>query len=251
MLIFLDIPSAISILKARSRWVGFRLFYFDWAVDDVRPRFEVGRLKPLLCLTLPLGIAAMSIALDDNIPRYFIERFLGERDLGFFAAIAYFVVFGRVVVDALGKSASPRLARHFVEGDGRAFASLMVKLVAIGALLGGVLLLIVSFLGRWLLSFLYAPAYADHVSILVWVIVDSLVVFIYSFLGYGMTAVRQFRIQPIIFASANLISVISSVLLIPKFGILGAAWAMLCSSMFQLISLFLVNIFAYLKLVRG
>ena len=251
VLLFLDIPSAISILKARSRWIGLQLAYFGGGVDDVRPKFELGRLFPLLRLTLPLGIAAMLIALDDNIPRYFIERFLGERDLGFFAAIAYFVVFGRVVVDALGKSAGPRLARYFVEGDGPAFASLMVKLIAIGALLGGVLLLGAGFLGRWLLSVLYAPAYADHVSILVWVGVDSLVVFIYSFLGYGITAVRQFRIQPILFASANLISVISSVLLIPKFGILGAAWAMLCSSMFQLISLFLVNIFAYRKLVRG
>jgi O-antigen/teichoic acid export membrane protein len=41
---------------------------------------------------LPLGVVAALVLLNTNIPRYFIERYLGEWELGIFAALAYIMV---------------------------------------------------------------------------------------------------------------------------------------------------------------
>src|SRR5689334_19060156 len=62
---------------------------------------------------LPLGAVLMLVTLNTNLPRYAIERTLGTRELGGFAAAASFLTTGNTVVNALGQSATPRLARFF------------------------------------------------------------------------------------------------------------------------------------------
>jgi len=56
-----------------------------------------------------------------------------------------------------------------------------------------------------------------------------------------MTAFRYFRIQPVIFALSSLFSIILCIAFIPRFGMLGAAWAMVITYCFQLIAAFLSN----------
>ena len=64
---------------------------------------------------LPLGVVLMLVSLTSNVPRYAIERSLGATDLGIFAAVAAFLTVGSTIVNALGQSATPRLARYFSE----------------------------------------------------------------------------------------------------------------------------------------
>src|SRR5690606_6566465 len=100
---------------------------------DPRPRWNPRRLGQLAWLALPLGFVAMLISLNTNIPRYFVERYLGEAQLGIYAAMAYLIVAGNTVVSALGQSASPRLAAYYAEGNRRAYGRLLGRLLAIGA----------------------------------------------------------------------------------------------------------------------
>src|SRR5207248_2711872 len=75
------------------------------------PRRFAGRLASLAWLTLPLCFAALLLSLNANVPRYFIERSLGERELGLFAAMAFLLLPGTsILIAALGQAASPRLA---------------------------------------------------------------------------------------------------------------------------------------------
>ena len=67
------------------------------------PGWNLATLKKLVWLSLPLGFVMMLISLNSNIPRYFIEKYLGERELGLFAALAYLMVAGGMVVSALGE----------------------------------------------------------------------------------------------------------------------------------------------------
>lgn len=52
----------------------------------LRPRWHLKTLRKLVWLSLPLGFVMMLISLNNNIPRYFIEHYLGYRELGFFSA---------------------------------------------------------------------------------------------------------------------------------------------------------------------
>ncbi|PSB50976.1 polysaccharide biosynthesis protein, partial [filamentous cyanobacterium Phorm 6] len=104
--------------------------------NQLLPRWHFKTLGKLIWLTLPLGFVMMLISLNTNIPRYFIERYLGERQLGIFAAISYLMVAGNMVVSALAESASPRLAKYYAAGNITAFRTLLFKLVGVGAVLG-------------------------------------------------------------------------------------------------------------------
>jgi O-antigen/teichoic acid export membrane protein len=189
-------------------------------------------LAKLAWLALPLGLVMMLISLNTNIPRYFVQRYLGERGLGIFAAIAYLQVAGTTVVGALGRSASPRLARYYATGDGPSFRRLLLKLAGIGALLGGAGVLAALVAGRELLTLLYGPEYVQR-DTFAWLMVAAGIAYVASFLGYGMTAARYFRIQLPLFALVTAATGMACLLLVPAYGLRGVAVALVISSIVQ------------------
>src|SRR5581483_11040279 len=106
-------------------------------------------------------------SLNSAMPRYFIERCLGEGNLGIFAAMAYLTTAGGMVVNALGQSSSPRLARYCSERNGAAFRSLLIKVAGTGLLLGLAGAAVAALFGRELLSWLYSPEYGRQSGVLV------------------------------------------------------------------------------------
>lgn len=228
-----DIPSGLLIVKQGSK---------------LQPRWHWKTLMNLLWLSLPLGLVMMLISFNSNIPRYFIERYLGERELGIFAALAYLMVVGSMVVNALGQSASPRLAKYYAKGDRLAFRQLLLKLVGLAAFLGGIGVFLAAVAGKQILTVLYQSEYAQHTNLFVWLMVTAGVNYISSFLGYAMTAARYFRIQIPLFATVASISAIACLWLLPQQGLLGAVMALLLGSISQLIISVSVIIYVISKL---
>ncbi len=117
----------------------------DW-LSCLKPRWSPAALSSLAWLSLPLGIVVMLQSLSVNMPRYFIGSYQGERELGFYVAMAYLLVAGNMVVSALGLSASPRLAKYFAGDQLDAFYALvkrvMLALVGVGVL--GIILTLVA-----------------------------------------------------------------------------------------------------------
>ena len=213
-----------------------------------QPRWHLKTLKKLVWLSLPLGFVMMLISLNANIPRYFIKQYLGERELGIFAAIAYLIVAGNMVVRALGESATPRLAKYYASGNSKAFRNLMIKLVAIAALLGcaGVLVAVVA--GDRILIVIYGYEYAEQTNLFIWLMIAAGFTYISSFLGYGITAARYFRIQMPLFAAVATTSALACLWLLPKLGLLGAAIALIMSAIIQAGIILGVVIYAINKL---
>jgi O-antigen/teichoic acid export membrane protein len=203
--------------------------------DALRPRWEPRALGRLAWLALPLGVVMMLVSLNTNLPRYFIEGERGERELGIFSAIAYLMAAGNTVVAALGQAVSPRLAKHFAAGDRRAFAALLGKLVGVAVLVGAAGVAVALAAGRPLLTLLYRPEYADHESLLLWVMAASGLGYVASFLGYGMSAARYFRAQLPLFAAVALVTAAACAVLVPRFGLVGGAVACLVAAAVQVV----------------
>ncbi|HEY8291234.1 MAG TPA: hypothetical protein VIG44_02040, partial [Thermomicrobiales bacterium] len=220
-----DLPSGAAILRA-ARDAG--------EAESIRPRLDPRRMLRLIWLALPLGLVMMFGSLMTNVPRYFIERLDGTHELGIFAAMAYIVVAGTTVVDALGQAVSPRLAREYAAGAVGAFRTLVAKVLGISVLLaaGGVLLSLIA--GRQLLTLLYRPEYAAHLAVFIWVIAAAGIGYLASVCGYAMTAARQFTIQVPIYVLSIAVVTIACALLVPAHGLLGAAWAIFAMFAMQL-----------------
>ncbi|WP_193194508.1 lipopolysaccharide biosynthesis protein [Nostoc sp. MG11] len=229
ILIIYDIPTSIQLIGVNNLQACLTLAREFFKMQNVRRSpwpIDIKTLKELLWLTLPLGFVMMLISLQTNIPRYFIERYLGERELGIFAAIAYLQLVGITVVLALGQSATPRLAKYYASGDRSLFKTLLIKLIGVGVILGvvGVLLALVA--GQEILTILYRPEYARYSNLFVGVMVAAGIGYIGSYLNFGITATRVFERFTIPYLLLTLLTVATSWLLIPNFGLVGAVWTL-------------------------
>jgi O-antigen/teichoic acid export membrane protein len=145
--------------------------------------------------------------------------------------MAYLMVAGNTVVYALGQAALPRLARHYTGRDRDAFYALLMKLVGVGALMAAVGVSAALLVGPELLTLLYQPEYGRHRDLFVWLMVAAGAGYIGSLLGCGVTATRAFKRLTFPYLILVAISGLLSRLLIPTFGLLGAAWVACATSL--------------------
>jgi O-antigen/teichoic acid export membrane protein len=204
-------------------------------LETIRLKWNFKTQKRLIRLALPLGFVMMLISLNSNIPRYVIERYWSEGELGIFAALAYLMVAESMIVNALGQSVGPRLSKYYAAGNRTAFQFLLFRLLGIGLLLGGIGVLLVLLAGRELLTLIYNQDYAEHVDLLVWLMVATSINNIGSFLGNGMSAVRMFDAQLPVFAIVTAVSAIASFYFIPGSGLHGAVIALILAAIAQVL----------------
>lgn len=232
ILLIWDIPS--------YRWL-INKFTSEGEIPDslegktAKPRWQLGTIRKLIWLSLPLGLVMMLISLNANIPRYFLEQSLGKKELGVFAALAYLIVAGNMVVSALGSAARPRLAKYYAGGNVSAYQKLLLQLVAIACLLGLSGILVAWVAGGQILTIVYQPEYAKYTELLIWLMVTAGIGYVSSFLGEGMTAARYFRTQIPLFIIVTSTSAIASFWFIPRNGLKGAAIALMIAEIVRII----------------
>jgi O-antigen/teichoic acid export membrane protein len=218
-LMLYDLPQARRLQAARAS-----------AEDDaitLAPSFDRAKMAALIARAAPLAIGSCLLTLQARIPGYLLERFDGVASLGYFGAMVYTMVVGTLIVSALAQSASPRLAHLYAENPAR-FRRLVGKLAMPVAVVGVIYVLGAWLLGRPLLALLYKADYADHHIEFVIVAVASAFEFLASLLGTALIATRVFRVQLISGAATCLLVWIPGLLLIPRYGLRGAAWTLVC-----------------------
>lgn len=227
-----------NLALSLSIWIvaaGLVIAYYDFRVARRLATTEGGIglhlnwqiIRTLTVTSLPLGLVSAISSFNTNIPRYVIERTLSVSDLGIFASIAYPVTAATIVSNSLGQSALARMSRLFLERRLREFKILVMKLVAVGAALtvAGVLLVLIG--GNRFLTLIYTPEYARQGNLFAVLALTAGLNAIACFLVYALTAARRFRVQLPITLLCMLSTILSSLVLVPRFHLVGAAWALL------------------------
>lgn len=195
-------------------------------VASLRPRWNARVARRIAWVALPLGIVTMLMALNVNVPRYFLQASLGERGVGFYSALVYLVVPLSTVVNAIGQATSPALARRWVDGDRTGYRALLGKMLLTAAGLGvagigGALLL-----GEWVLGLAYGAEYVFLSGLLAVVMAAALVEIVASVLCYAMTSMRLFRQQLAMFVVVLAATLACAAALVPAMGIAGGVAAL-------------------------
>jgi O-antigen/teichoic acid export membrane protein len=223
---------AVGLVGMAAAW-GLVWWLFDRAKTrrwrnppESEPTGKPGlrRRLNLAWTAVPLGIAMFLVTLNPNVPRYFIEAVIGLEALGMFAAMAQFVVAGRMPITALCQAAFPRLADLYAAGDLAGFRRLLVRLMAVSALPGLVGLLVAIAFGRELLGLVYGPQFAAAADVFPWIMLVAVVLYAQTPFGYGLTAMHQFKVQPLIFGLVVLVNAAGCLVLVPRYGLLGATF---------------------------
>jgi O-antigen/teichoic acid export membrane protein len=183
-------------------------------------------IRALIRVSFPLGVVAMLGSLMVNIPRYFIENTAGTAKLAVYSAMGYIMIVGGMAASSLCQATAARLAGYYVENL-RKFRKLLLQLVAIAAANGVIGVLAAVFWGRQFLTIMYRPEYAMYPSVFAWLMAAAGVSYVASALGYGLAAARKFDVQLPVYICGALVTAAACVPLVPRYGLQGAAWALL------------------------
>jgi|SRR5690625_625799 len=219
-------------------WI-LRLFLYDlkYTKKYVSIRPKISNFKKIILFSLPLGFVSTLTSLNVNIPRYFLENFGGIEELGYFSAIAYVLVGGNLLVRPLSIVAAPRLAESFQTKNFRRYLKLLSILLLSALLIGIVILLIIDNFGEIILTLIYGKEYAAYKNIFFIIMGGSVISYLTMFLNTGVIATKKFKLQPLISCTTLIVALVTSLLLIPSYGIVGAAYV----TVFVFISNFIGN----------
>jgi len=254
--VFVLILFWVVVLIGHDVLAGSRLLslsfkgFFAQALHQIKKLIKGNEFPTkLLLMALPMGIVMMLVSLNVNLPRYFIQYFLGEGALGIFAALAYLLTAGITIVAALGQSASPRLAKLYSVQNYKKFRNLINKLVIVGCFLGLFGVVFSVFFGEKFLVVMYGESYARHSDLFLMIMIAAGFSYISAFLGFVITAARKFKVQLPLFLVVTTITCVVSFCFVDLYGLRGAGYSLIVSSVVQLIgsSIVLWRILADLK----
>jgi O-antigen/teichoic acid export membrane protein len=189
----------------------------------------------LWATALPLGVISGLNAVNFNLPRYFIEGDLSKRDLGIFSAVSSLVGAGNLVMAALASCSIVGLAKAWGARDTGKYRSLSLRLFMVGALLGGVGLLVTLIAGDRILTLFFGPEYGGSARVFTRIMLAGAFGYVVSAQGYAMTAARKLLAQIPLLLSTTVVTALSSWWLVPRRGLEGAAEACVLGSFFQLV----------------
>lgn len=220
------------------------------SAEHLLPRSFAGRPRwRLTTIALPLGIVMALISLQTNIPIYVLEAWSGREQVGYFGTLAYPIAAGMMVVTAIGQTFAPRLARYFAD-DPSAYRLLLWKFVGLSCGLGIAVIAGVWLLGKPILALLYGAEYTAYNREFTVVAVAGAIQFVASAFGYALTAARRFRTQVLLTGISCVVTAVAALLLVPERGVMGAAMAMVATTLAACIGFGISVRWAYSQRVR-
>ncbi len=176
------------------------------------------RLLDLALHALPAGIAGGLVALEMNVPRYFLDATWGAAEVGLFSAAIAFVSAGHMIISAVMEAASPRLAELALHGAWSRFARLLGRLSLVAAAVGvaGILGALVA--GPWALRQFFSAEFEPFAPQLLTVMVAGAFVYLASVINYALLAMRRMRTSVLFVGLACLVVAAASWALVPAGG---------------------------------
>ena len=225
ILIMVDVPFVRAIHKNNSVTVRYFL----------KPLFRRSIIMALLRAGVPLGTATLLISLRANIPRYALDGYWTETEIGIYSGMAYIQVASTQIIHALGRTVQPRLSIYFSANNSTEFKKLYVRLLVLVLAVSLISVLFSLTFGRPLLRILYTRLFANYHIEFVWIMVAAGLINIGFLFMHALLAMQHFRVQLIIFGVVTTVTAIASFLFVPSLGILGAALTLVVSGGMQMI----------------
>lgn len=202
--------------------------------------FNITAEKKLLIKAIPLGIASGIISLNTNVSKYIIEFFSGRELQGIYSTLAYCLVIGGFVNNAIGQSFSPRLSKYYAEHKVDQFKILLRKYILFNIIMGGVLFLASLLVGKYFLRIMFSVEIAEYSDLFSTIMFSGIIVYCVSAMGYTLTAMRIFKYQPIINIIVLIVNTVLCYILVQIFSIYGAISAYIIAFSIQVVLLYFV-----------
>lgn len=215
LLLAFDIPNATRVMRAQP---------------DPESAAS-GSVWQAMVACFPFGITVALMSLRINVPVYFIEAQLGVEQVGYYSAVAYFIVAGRLVTGSLVQTTAPRIARFYNGGEMASLRTLLFKVLGIMVGLGVAGVLVAWVLGALVLRIAYGEAYESFASLLVLVMCAAAVGYFAQLSGMCLTVARYRRMLIVSNVLGTASVALAAWYLVPMRGLEGGALALMAGTL--------------------
>ena len=184
--------------------------------------FDRERAVSLLRQSWPFMLSGISVIVYVRIDQIMLKQLRGEHDLGIYAAALPLSQIWQMIPVTLALSLGPHIARKKLEGEAAYERALVHLFRLVGAMSLGISISTAAVSG-WIVPLLYGERYADASLVL------SIHVFTNLFVGLGVIQTlwlaneRAGMISLLKTLSGGAVAIIGNALLIPRYGVIGAA----------------------------
>ncbi|RVU00717.1 hypothetical protein EOD41_12035 [Mucilaginibacter limnophilus] len=200
--------------------------------------FADKRIKKVVATALLTGLSLLLVYMLPGIPRFILEKFRSNFEVGIISGYLALVVFGRIFVQSVVQNSLPRLAAHFDGHNYKGFLAVLKKdALVIGTL--GLMQFILVPISNWLYPLIFNADFAGRQGLLSLIFAGSFFSFMAFVLNNGINAMKMFRIQLPVYGAVSALSLMLSYLLIPVYGLNGAALVFLVVNLCTCVLLFI------------
>lgn len=197
-------------------------------------------IKKLLLNALPLGISVFIGSYLTNLPRIYVEKYLGVEQLAYFGAMSYMAIGFFQLLLPLQTVIRPRLANFLRELKYKEFKYYLILSIIITLIYGLILILIFNFFGSYILTIIYNENYVDYLNILLLLLLAQTILTMSVFLNIAVQVFHIFKLQVLasIFSLCSLLLI--SEILIDKYYVYGATYIVLINSFIMIFFYFFI-----------
>lgn len=198
--------------------------------DALRPRIRWSELKPLLGFCLPLvpaQIAAMALVVSD---RYILQAHRSEAEVGLYALGYSIALSVQLITHAVQLGWVPQMYQIAKRPDAPHQYRRILTYFAAGLAFAALAL---SLFGRELLLLLATPKYLGAERVVPLVSAAYVLAGVAGMANVGITTRNKNHYTTVIVAASALVNVALNFALIPRWGMMGAAWATFAAYLLQ------------------
>lgn len=190
----------------------------------IKPKYEWKPSKDLLILSFPIAVSVFLDSFSLQYPRqHLAQQPDGTQLLGQLAAYSFAITIGQLGVQAVATSIAPRLGLSWSRSNLDDFIKVLkyglIMCAGLGILLPG----IAYFVGGPMLSVVLNKSFRGDPLTFMVVALSGSMVFFGSVLGTGLTAAKVLKFQAIWKVPGAVLGVVLSLVLIPRYQVMGAA----------------------------
>ena len=201
--------------------IGFIFAYKKYPCKQPWQRIKE-KYHDLLKESWPFIISGISIIAYMRIDQLMIKNYLGDKELGIYAAVLPLATIWQFIPMTLSVSIAPLVAKKKTEGNDVYYKTL-INIFRAFAMLGWLVCIPISFLSSFIVSFLFGHQYMAGANILMILVFTN--IFINMGVAQSLWIINERKSKISLYKTiiGVMICIISNIILIPVYGVMGAA----------------------------
>ena len=220
-------------------------------ISTVLLSVNLKNIKKLFIVSLPLGFVMFLVTFNSNLNKFIITNTIGSAEQGVFSAFSYILIAGGFIINAYSVSHVSILANHLKKNELVDFKNKSIKLISFSFIFGIALTLTAVVLKNTIIVLFFNSSMLEYSNLLIFIMIVGLFLYPSTSMGYIMTSMKLFKVQPIIFVIVIIINALISLLLAQKFRLIGITTGLFVSYLIQFILFYIAINRKYKEIVNN